>query len=1255
MNESAPLRDLVWVLTCAALVMLMQAGFCCLESGLARAKNRVNVAIKNLFDFCAASVTFWLLGFGLMFGASWNGIVGTSEFMPGRDASPWLLSFLLFQMVFCGTATTIISGAVAERIRFVGYLAISVLVSALFYPVFGHWAWGGMGTVSPTGWLAKLGFIDFAGSTVVHSVGGWLSLAAVLVVGPRLGRFDTDKPMHGSDLPLATLGVFLLWFGWFGFNGGSTLAVNNQIPLILLNTNLAAAAGGVSALAASWVALRRSDVGMVMNGVLGGLVGVTAGCHLVTPAGAIFIGLVAGMLTTAGSLMLARWKVDDVVGAVPVHGFCGVWGTLAVAILGENALLLNGSRSYQFFVQLLGGTVCFVWAFGGGYVAFRLLDFLLPLRASAEAERIGLNLAEHDAGAELMDLLGEMESQRAGADFSHHVTVEPHTEVGQIATAYNRVLDKVQQEMTSREQVVEALRQAEEKYRSIFENAVEGIFQTSLDGRYLNANPSLARIYGYESVDNLREQIRDIGAQLYVDPHRRDEFQRLMNDCGSVRSFESQVFKRDGGRIWISENVRLVRDADGVPLYYEGTVEDITERRATEELRTAKEAAEAASEAKSSFLAHMSHEIRTPLNGVIGMLDLLAGSELNDRQNRYARVAKSSADSLLSVINQILDFSKIEAGKVELEALDFDPRLLVEDTLETFVKRAHEKGLELACHTSPKVPATVRGDQDRLRQVLVNLINNALKFTDQGEIVVRTTCEAESAGEARLRFSVQDTGVGIPPDRRSQLFQSFSQLDASTTRRYGGTGLGLCISKGLVELMGGEIGVNSQPGEGSEFWCSIPFDKPGGRRKAQRVPDDLRRLHVLAVDDNATNLEVMHEQFQSWGLSLTTACDGRTALHLLQRAAEIGHPFDLAILDVQMPIMDGLELARLIKNDSTTRETVLIVLTSMGQDLTHEEMQQHGLAGYIHKPVRQSRLLDAIVDVTSHEVLTQAADPGNYTPQPTAATLRGRVLVAEDNDVNQIVVTEILTLAGFDCDVVASGRAAVERALAGEYDLVLMDCQMPEMDGFAAARRIRKTEAEQALASGIAARVPIVALTANAVKGDRQRCLDAGMDAYLSKPVDATALLEVIETLIAQYERIGEPPSKPSANVSSFSAIDFDELLERCVNNQLVAVRVLEKFGSSAFRQLGTIRAAVQHSKAGDLARAAHLLRGMASNISATQVATLAERIEAAAVAGDCNVVEVAELQEAIECALSEANRWVSELRRSDLQNNVVC
>ena len=692
MNVSYQLSDLVWMLLCAGLVMLMQAGFCCLESGLARAKNRINVAIKNLFDFCVASIVFWLFGFGVMCGASWYGLAGTSHFMIGKDAGPWLLSFFLFQLVFCGTATTIISGAVAERIRFTGYVAVSIIVSALFYPLFGHWAWGGLAEGAPSGWLARLGFVDFAGSTVVHSVGGWISLAAVLIVGPRLGRFDSDKPMHGSDLPMATLGVFLLWFGWFGFNGGSTLAVNDQIPLILVNTNLAAATGGATALAVAWMVLRRPDAVLVMNGVLGGLVGITAGCHLVSPGSAVLIGAAAGVISVVGTWFLEWRKIDDVVGAVPVHAFCGVWGTLAVALLADPAGWAHGGgRWTQLWIQFEGVATCFVFAFGGGYVVLWLLNRLIPLRARANAERIGLNVSEHQARSEMLDLLTEMELQRHDADFSRHVTVEPHTEMGQIALQYNRVLDKVHSEITSREEAVEALRRAEEKYRGIFENAIEGIFQTSVDGHYLSANPALARIYGYDSPDALRSGVQNIERQLYVDPRRRYEFLRLMDRDGTVTDFKSQVYRRDGNIIWISENAHLVRDPSGKPLYYEGTVTDITEHVQTDDLRREKEAAEAACQAKSQFLANMSHEIRTPLNGVIGMLDLLTGTELSSKQHRYAQIAKSSADTLLSLINQILDFSKIEAGKLELESIDFNLRMVMEDTIEMFVSRARKE------------------------------------------------------------------------------------------------------------------------------------------------------------------------------------------------------------------------------------------------------------------------------------------------------------------------------------------------------------------------------------------------------------------------------------------------------------------------------------------------------------------------------------------------------------------------------------
>ncbi len=417
--------------------------------------------------------------------------------------------------------------------------------------------------------------------------------------------------------------------------------------------------------------------------------------------------------------------------------------------------------------------------------------------------------------------------------------VTEYTDVAALAAEYNRVLTTIHAEISSREQAVAALQAAEEKYRGIFENAVEGIFQTTPDGSYLGANPALARIYGYDSPADLMGGINDIKRQLYVDPNRRDDFVLLMQQHDIVTNFESEIYRKDGDTIWISENARAVRDAEGVLQYYEGTVEDITERKLSEELYRQKEAAVAASQAKSEFLANMSHEIRTPLNGVIGMLELLGGTPLNPQQQRYARSRRTSADALLSLINDILDFSKIEAGKLDLDPIDFDLHMLLEDTTEIFSQRVEAKGLELALHIRKDVPVMVNGDPDRLRQVLVNLINNAIKFTERGEVVVRATVECPLGDDLLISFSVQDTGIGIPPDRMNRLFKSFSQVDASTTRKYGGTGLGLAVSQRLVELMGGTIGVQSEPGKGSTFSFNVRLKRQPLTPQAPQAPSNL--------------------------------------------------------------------------------------------------------------------------------------------------------------------------------------------------------------------------------------------------------------------------------------------------------------------------------------------------------------------------------------------------------------------------------
>jgi Amt family ammonium transporter len=448
--------DIVWVLTASALVFMMQAGFCCLESGSVRSKNSINVAAKNFADFCISAGVFWFAGFALMFGASHNGLVGTEGFLFSLT-DPKSATFFVFQLMFCGTATTIVSGAIAERARYTGYLLISLIVAFPIYPLFGHWAWGGAFGGDP-GWLVALGFVDFAGGTVVHSVAGWVSLAAVLVIGPRTGRFDgPGNPFRSHSLPLAAFGVFIIWVGWIGFNGGSTLAATDKVPHVVLNTVIAGAFGGLGAMLLGPITMKRLDVPTMLNGALAGLVAITPAAHCVSTAGAVLLGAVGGGLCVLTSLLLDRMKIDDVVYAFPVHGVAGVWGTMAIAFLGDPAALGTGlDRWGQFVAQGTGVLTAAVWAFGGSYILLSLINHIIPLRVSPEAERIGLNVSEHNQSTEQLDILRSMELQRLTGDYSRPIPVEPNSDIGDIARQYNLVLENLYSAKMEAEQASKA-------------------------------------------------------------------------------------------------------------------------------------------------------------------------------------------------------------------------------------------------------------------------------------------------------------------------------------------------------------------------------------------------------------------------------------------------------------------------------------------------------------------------------------------------------------------------------------------------------------------------------------------------------------------------------------------------------------------------------------------------------------------------------------------------------------------------------
>ena len=449
------LTDVFWLLICAGLVFLMQAGFTCLESGLTRSKNSINVAIKNITDFGISTILFWAFGFAMMFGASVNGWIGSTQFFLSLDEGSWSNTFFLFEIMFCATAVTIVSGATAERLRFRSYIIISIILSGLIYPIFGHWVWNDVQSGTASGWIGKMGFVDFAGSTVVHSVGGWVALAALLIIGPREGRFPpvgAHRKIHGSNLPMSVLGVLLLWVGWFGFNGGSTLALNDQVAGIITNTFLAGASGVMVTLTIGWIIRKQADAELVIFGSIAGLVAITASAHAVSTVSALAIGGIGGMVMLGVDYLMDYLHIDDAVGAIPVHLGAGIWGTLAVAIFGREEILGTGfNRWEQLLIQATGIGVCFLWTFGLSYGLFLLINRFFPLRVTAEDERIGLNVSEHGATTELLDMFRTMDSQARTGDMTLRVPVEPFTEVGQIAERYNWVMEALQKEAAKTE------------------------------------------------------------------------------------------------------------------------------------------------------------------------------------------------------------------------------------------------------------------------------------------------------------------------------------------------------------------------------------------------------------------------------------------------------------------------------------------------------------------------------------------------------------------------------------------------------------------------------------------------------------------------------------------------------------------------------------------------------------------------------------------------------------------------------------
>ncbi len=899
--------DVIWIVACAGLVFLMQPGFMCLESGLTRSKNSINVAVKNLADLGISICFFWGFGFALMFGPSLSGWIGTSGFFLSVETDPKLAAFFIFQMMFCGTATTIVSGALAERLKFKGYLAISVLISGLVYPLFGHWAWNGVNSGGPVGWLGQLGFVDFAGSTVVHSIGGWVSLAALLVIGPRTGRYVDIEPLnqqegsevgeelvhrrsgrtlrkiHGSNLPFSVLGAMLLWIGWLGFNGGSTLELNNQIPAIIVHTVLSGAAGMLAAALLGWCQSQMVEAETLINGSLAGLISICAACHAVSSPMAVLIGALGGIVTLLATRQIALAGIDDGVNAVALHGCAGAWGTLAAGLFGDLTLLGTDLTRHQLvLIQLLGLGIACVWGFGLTYIILKNLNRILPLRVSVEEEEIGLNVSEHQAKTEVYDLLQTMDRQAATQDFSLRVKEEPFTEVGKIARRYNRVMASL------------------ENYASQLE--------------YLNAN------------------------------------------------LEQTVAER------------------------------------TSELTEANEELKRLDKLKDEFLANTSHELRTPINSIIGLSEFLLEWKLGplpEKVSENLAMISNSGRRLYRLVSDLLDFSKILHDDLTLQLKSVGLREVAEIVKDLCTPLIGHKKLSIVNSTSKALPL-IWVDENRLHQILYNLVGNAIKFTEQG--IIEIAAFLEPVGHAGntldsprfLTVMVSDTGIGIPEDKFDTIFESFTQAEGSTAREYGGIGLGLAITKMLVELQGGMIWVESQLGCGSQFHFTIPlseqkepefevtpttpnlFEPPLEARtlstqlktveQSSVVESQLAPIapgpqtQILTVDDDPTNLQVLKNFLEMWGYQVAQAFSGHEALSLLAE----GYEPSLILLDVMMPRMTGYEVTEAVRTRWQRDELPIILLTAKNQLEDEVIGLQAGANDYLTKPIVKEGLLARI-------------------------------------------------------------------------------------------------------------------------------------------------------------------------------------------------------------------------------------------------------------------------------------------------------
>jgi PAS domain S-box-containing protein len=819
-----------------------------------------------------------------------------------------------------------------------------------------------------------------------------------------------------------------------------------------------------------------------------------------------------------------------------------------------------------------------------------------PLRRLADSAR---RLASGDTfGTGGATALPDWFPQAAGQD-----------EVAQLTRAFRYMAVEV----TARE------KDLKEQFKLLLDSTAEAIYGMDEGGRCMFCNPACAQLLGYPNpADLLGRSMHELMHHTRADgspyPAGESRIAQAFHEGKGTHAVDEVFWRADGSSFPVEYWSNPMSNAGRIIGTVVTFVEISARQRMEAELRQAMKAAEAANRAKSEFLANMSHEIRTPMNGVLGMTELLLDTDMTREQRESLEVVHTSAQSLMIVINDILDFSKIEAGKLEIDPQEFQMRDLLGDTLRTLALRAHRKRLELACDIRPDVPERVVGDSHRLQQVLVNLVGNAIKFTERGEVVVRVELLADTGTGFRVRFAVADTGIGIPADRQRLIFAPFTQADGSTTRRYGGTGLGLTISTRLVELMGGRLGVESTPGQGSTFHFDVYFECASTTPSQMfvRRPANLQGLAVLIVDDNATNRRVLDELLRHWQMRPTAVDSGAAALQELHRAAAAGEPYPLLLVDAMMPEMDGFTLVEQLRREPDLAGATVMMLTSADRQGDATRCRQLGMAAYLIKPIKFTELRSAIEAVLPTVVPDHAAGSTVPVANGRGAGANGQtvwrlqILVAEDNVVNQRVVLRMLEKLGHMVTLVGNGREALAAVTRTRFDLVLMDVQMPEMDGLEATRALREQEA----AGG--GHLRVVAMTAHAMKGDRERCLAAGMDDYLAKPLHQEDLVRVLASgAVAAPAVEGLTPGGVPPHFNRALA------LQQLGGDETLLAEVVGLFLLDSPRLLSEIRSGLAEGNATRLRRGAHALKGTLGYLGATEVAALAQRLEALGATGD--------------------------------------